>query len=182
MGQRNSSLWYEVRHFRLTASLFGTIVRRKPGTPPEKLVMCILQQNRFTSATTEWGVQQEYAAIDAYVKYKQSQGNCAINVSACGIYICKSHPFLGASPDGCVYDPSSLTEPFGFLEIKCPYTHRNVTQMEATLTTGFCSIKEVSADPTVHSYVSMRIIPTMHRCRVKWLSGEESVVILFYSQ
>ena len=103
--QRNSSLWYKVRHFRLTASLFGTIFKRKPGTPLDKLVMRILQRKRFTSAATEWGVQQEPAAIDAYVKYKQSQG-CAINVSACGIYICKSHPFLGASPDRCVYDPS----------------------------------------------------------------------------
>ena len=65
MEQRNSSLCYEVRHFRLTASLLGTIVRRKPGTPPDKLVMCILQQKRFTSAATEWGVQQESAAIES---------------------------------------------------------------------------------------------------------------------
>ena len=52
-----------------------------------------------------------------------------------------------------------MTEPFGFLEIKCPYTHHNVTPIEATLTAGFCSTKEVSADATVqlrlrenHSY------------------------------
>ena len=109
----------------------------------------ILQQKRCTSSVTEWGVQQEPDAIDAYVKYKQGQGHCGISVSACGIYICKSHPFLGASPDECVYDPSSLTEPFGFLEIKCLYTRCNVTPMEATLTAGFCSIKEVSADATV---------------------------------
>ena len=48
-------------------------------------------------------------------------------VAPCGFFISKSHPFLGASPDGAVYDPSSLNQPFGFLEIKCPYKHKNVT-------------------------------------------------------
>ena len=34
-----------------------------------------------------------------------------------------SHPYLGASPDGKVFDPTSAS-PFGLLEIKCPYTWR----------------------------------------------------------
>ena len=38
------------------------------------------------------------------------------------------------------YDPSNLKEPYGFLEIKCPYTCRNVTPMDACGKSGFyCS-------------------------------------------
>ena len=42
-------------------------------------------------------------------------------------HISHSHPFLGALPDGGVYDPSSVNEPYGFVEIKCPYSHRDET-------------------------------------------------------
>ena len=38
------------------------------------------------------------------------------------IFVCKDYPFLGATPDGTVYDPSNLAHPFGFLEVKCPYS------------------------------------------------------------
>ena len=93
VGQRKSSHWYEVHNFRLTASIFGTILRRKPDTPPDKLDLSILQSKRFTSAATEWGVQQETFASDAYVKHRQSQGHAGINVSTCGFYIIKLIPF-----------------------------------------------------------------------------------------
>jgi hypothetical protein len=59
-------------------------------------------------------------------------------VAPCGFFISKSHPFLGASPDGAVYDPSSLNQPFGFLEIKCPYKHKNVTRQDACRDPTFC--------------------------------------------
>ena len=39
--------------------------------------------------------------------------------------------FLDASHDGAVYDPSNRQEPFGYLEVKCRYTCRNVTPIEA---------------------------------------------------
>ena len=55
----------------VSASIFGTILRRKPDTPPDKLVLRVLQSKRFTSAATEWGVQQEPFAVDAYVKHQQ---------------------------------------------------------------------------------------------------------------
>jgi len=41
--QRASSSWYEVRRYHLTASMFGTVLERKPDTPPDNLVLRILQ-------------------------------------------------------------------------------------------------------------------------------------------
>ena len=46
-------------------------------------------------------------------------------------------PFLGATPDGCVYSPSS-TEPHGFLEVKCPYSQRDMMPLDACAAPGFC--------------------------------------------
>ena len=37
-----------------------------------------------------------------------------------GFHIDRSHNWIGASPDGLVYDPSSKNDPHGLLEIKCP--------------------------------------------------------------
>ena len=51
----------------------------------------------------------------------------------------ESHPYIGASPDGDVYDPSSEGQEYGFLEIKCPYTHRDKFIEEACSSSGFCS-------------------------------------------
>lgn len=144
VGQRNSSRWYDVRRYRITASIFGIILQRKPETLPDSLVLQILQPKSFTSAATEWGIQQESTAVDAYIRHQQSHGHTNLTVSPCGFYISKTHPFLGASPDSTVYDPSTPEEPFGFVEIKCPYTHRNITPIEASLTSGFCSSPQVS--------------------------------------
>ena len=49
-----------------------------------------------------------------------------------------AYSFLGASPDGAVYDPSSAQQPFGFVEIKCPYSHRHASPAEACNMSSFC--------------------------------------------
>ena len=72
-----------------------------------------------------------------------------------------------------VYDPLSLNEPFGFLEIKCPYTHRNVTPMEASLTSGFCSTRKILTDGTMQLMAIGGRTWCDHRYRVKWPSVVE---------
>lgn len=37
-----------------------------------------------------------------------------------------------------VYDPSSRAQPFCFLEVKCPYSARNITPVEGSASPGFC--------------------------------------------
>ena len=49
-----------------------------------------------------------------------------------------SHPFLGASPDGGVYDPTITREPYGYLEVKFPYTHRDKTPLQGCSDPKFC--------------------------------------------
>ena len=93
--QRNSPLWYKVRRYRITASVFGTILQRKPDIPPDSLVLRILQPKQFTSAATEWGLMHESVAIEEYTKYQNCYGHTGLTVtSSCGFHVSKSHPFL----------------------------------------------------------------------------------------
>jgi len=39
-------------------------------------------------------------------------------VLSSGVHISATYPYLGASPDGAVYDPINIHERFGFLEVK----------------------------------------------------------------
>ena len=136
--QRNSPYWFEVRRFRLTSSVFGTVFRRKPDTPPDKLVLRILRQENFTSQPTEWGIANESVAIEAYKKKQQENGHPDLTVCKAGFVISTMYPYLGATPDGTVYDPSSPNQPYGYVEVKCSYTQRNVTPIEACSSPGFC--------------------------------------------
>ena len=70
--------------------------------------------------------------------YKHEHGYDGLTVGQSGFLICESHPFLGATPDGTVYDPSNPQQPFGFVEVKCPYSQRDHTPAEARSSPGFC--------------------------------------------
>ena len=142
--QRHSELWFSVRRYRITASRFGEILHRKPTTRPDALVLSILQPRSFSSAATDWGIQNESLAIQAYLSYQSQQGNDSIIVGPSGILVSETHPFLGATPDGTIYDPLHFNQPFGFLEVKCPYSHRNETPIEASSSPGFCSTVQSS--------------------------------------
>ena len=50
--------------------------------------------------------------------------------------MCESYPFLGVSPDSVVHDPTS-PNPFGLVEIKCPYSARNLSPIEAGKSPNF---------------------------------------------
>ena len=120
--QRHSSLWYSVRRYRLTASSFGEIFRRRTDTTPDALVLKLLQRQQISSPAIEWGVQEESHAIEAYKTHQQSNGHPELTVCPAGFH---------ASPDGGVYDPTCNPHPFGFVEVKCPYSHRDDTPVEA---------------------------------------------------
>ena len=144
--QRNSIEWFTVRRFRITSSTFGEIYHRRPETPPTALVVRLLQQRQVVSPAIQWGVQQEAVALQAYVDYQHDNGHTGLTVCGVGFHVSISHPFLGASPDGGVYDPSCTGEPYGFLEIKCPYSHRNSTPEEACESSTFCCSLETVGD------------------------------------
>ena len=62
-------------------------------------------------------MDNEKIALNDYIKYQHSLGKTELVVASSGVIINPSFGFLGASPDGVVYDSSNLKEPYGFLEI-----------------------------------------------------------------
>ena len=137
-AQRNSPKWFQARQFRVTASLFGLIKRMKADTSPKNVVLQILGVKKiYPTSAMQWGIEQEEIALQQYVHFQHAHNHSGLFVCNSGIHISKTHPFLGASPDGCVYDPEA-SEPYGFLEIKCPYSHRDKTPLEACSDASFC--------------------------------------------
>ena len=78
---------------------------------------------KFKSKATEWGITNEPIARKMYEGIYQSKHR-NFSVVEPGFYIASSHQFIGASPDGLV--DCSCHDP-GLLEIKCPWSMRNLT-------------------------------------------------------
>ena len=131
-------MWFQARRYCITSSLFGQVLRRKEQTPPDSLVLQFLQPKQFSTPATHWGVSNESRAQEEYIQHQLTCGKDGLVVAPAGFFISKSQLCLGASPDGAVYDPSSSNQPFGFLEIKCPFKHKNVTPQEAWCDPTFC--------------------------------------------
>ena len=176
--QRDSPLWFSVRRYRITASRFGEIFRRRINTPPDRLVLSILEPRSISSVAIDWGVKNESKAIQFYISYQHVQGLDNLTVGPCGFFISESHSFLGATPDGTVYDPSDMQQPFGFIEVKCPYTQRNSTPAEACSSPGFCCKLESHSDGT-QTLKLRETIFILPKFKDRWVWGKGHGVTLF---
>lgn len=128
-----------LRRYRLTASKFGYVRRLKRTTHPHNLVLDILGVKCARGASLEYGKNMEAEALQAYTEHQHKNGHPNLCVVPSGFVVSKTHPFLGASPDGAIYDPDSVSGPFGFLEIKCAYKYRELTPLQAAEQPDFWS-------------------------------------------
>lgn len=145
-SQHHSPEWFAARRYRITASVFGLIYRRKPDTAPDALVVNLLDQRQVTSPAIKWGIEHESEALKAYEEHQHRTGHTELTVCPVGFHVSISHPFLGASPDGGVYDPSKIGEPYGFAEVKCPFKHRDKTPQQACSDPDFCCVLTSSGE------------------------------------
>ena len=143
--QRQGSLWFSARRNKITASNFGRVLSLRKETPPDSLVLHIIQPKHFSTLSIQYGIDNEQLAIQKYLSHQNTHGHPNLTVSSSGFIIDTTHPFLGASPDGTVYDPIDFQRPHGYLEIKCPYSVRNQTPEEACSLPGFyCTVDQTS--------------------------------------
>ena len=96
----------------------------------------LLHPRQLGTRAIMWGIDHEPGAITAYIEHQHQNGHHGLIVTNVGFHISVKHPFLGASPDGGVYDPS-CEQPYGFVEVKCTYSHRDKTPREACEDKGF---------------------------------------------
>ena len=131
--QHDSKRWHEERYGRLTSSGFGEIIkcRTYEGHAQRKLYPT---QSKLSTSSIQWGKHNEPIARQQYERSSK------LKVRNCGLYI-SEHGFLAASPDGVICDEDG--SPKGTLEIKCPYTQRNTSIVDACSTaTFFCKLDD----------------------------------------
>lgn len=136
--QSECPLWYQHRIGRLTASKFGLICRTTIDSPSQSLVSSILIHKHINSAPIVWGRKNEAIAREQYKKLmKHSHQNFSVKVT--GLHINPAYPHLGASPDGLV---SCDCCGEGMVEIKCPYSIKDLPPVAAVNNRNFFMSKD----------------------------------------
>ena len=77
-------------------------------------------------------------SISQYTEKMRKEGHAGLEVNSCGLFVCKTHGFLGASPDGLVTDPSS-ENPLGLVEAKNIQLRENESLAAALVRKGICT-------------------------------------------
>lgn len=132
-GQNSNKLWVSARKGRITASNFGKIIKNQ-GLKTKSVTKTVMGYYASpVSNALDWGRKHEKTALSEYKKVMKSKG-CKVSVEQSGLVIHKKYVFLGASPDGVV----NCNGENGLLEVKCPFSYRCSTPVEATENKDFC--------------------------------------------
>ncbi|KAM4521272.1 uncharacterized protein V3H82_002221 [Fundulus diaphanus] len=113
-AQRAVPQWHFLRKKRVTASQFRQVCHVREVKTANNLAVRILEGMRPT-ADMQRGRDMQPGALKEYATMKK------VNTTPCGFVVHPDAPWLGASPDGLVYDPEENPE-FGLVEINCPNT------------------------------------------------------------
>ena len=94
-------------NFDLTASTFGKILHRKKE-PKEPFLKSIFEAKDLSNvALIRHGKQNEKVVRSHYARKMQKHLNKNFTVYDTGLVVNPSHPYLGATPDGKVFDPKN---------------------------------------------------------------------------
>ena len=138
--QSESRRWFEERQYRLTASKFGLIIKRKRQHTSLASQLLHSSVNPSLSAI-QWGKQHEPDALDEYVRTLSDN----LTLRRSGFYIDRCG-YLGASPDGIVANTDGSV--IRLVEVKCPFSVQNMTVQQACEVKSFCcSIDEDTCKP-----------------------------------
>ena len=129
--QSKSPLWKEERLKRITASNFGEICMGTDRQDKQKLAQRLVLPSSAYGPAIDHGIKYESAAISWFEEEQKTQ------TSPAGLFISAECPFLAASPDRIIND-------YQLLEVKCPYTARNLSISPTTVPYLEISVKELS--------------------------------------
>ena len=122
--QSKSIVWHSMRIGRVTASICYDAVHTNKENPFRSLMkkICFPDEEKalLNVPALQWGGENEKNGLKEYVKMSTHKD---LVVSQCGLYIDESRPYVAATPDGLT---SCSCCGKGVLEIKCPYSYRDV--------------------------------------------------------
>ena len=138
-AQSKDIKWHNQRKSRLTASLFGHVMRRR-SIHPKSLVNTIVRPTKFTNESCKWGKWGSDNEKNALLKYQQHMKSNSNEIElcfSCGPVVNPKWPWLGASPDSLVKECGKRNA-CGAVEIKCPAPKADHTILEACKDKSFC--------------------------------------------
>ena len=167
-AQSDSPLWHHERTLRITSSIMKEVCHRKDST--SSFVSKKLAQKPVDVIATRYGKQHEKSAIASYLNYHKARG-VMVNVHPCGLYVDVSIPWLAASPDGVVLDPTQYADKErGCLEVKCPILCEKSLMLDISRKNASFCLKEKNGEmelSSAHSYY-YQIQTEMHVTRLLW--------------
>lgn len=173
-GQAESSLWFEERRKRLTASNFGSVINRREKIFPKSILSKQFKKGSSANnspAPCVWGKNNEQTAISKYVDKVNREGKSINACTQCGFLVNPETPWLGASPDCFLFDPCEC-KPCGVGEVKCPFSKMDMSIEEACNDSSFFLTvhEDKCRRPTLkktHSYY-YQLQGLMSTCKVEW--------------
>ena len=128
--QASSDAWFKARENRLTASCFHRIDKRVRDFD-DKFVLSVLSSRKSVLSTPcSYG-----SAHESVAKIRSCELKPSVHLHDCGFVVNPHVSFLGATPDAKVCC-KGVTD---ILEVKCPYTARDVSISQAVAqVTRFC--------------------------------------------
>ena len=135
--QADSDYWRLERRKRITASQVGGIAKMRETTKKANKVHSLLYSKFRGNKATRYGSTNEDITRKQYIAYQRRNYHPELNVDDCGLFVSQDNNWLAATPDGLVTDPSN-EDNFGLLEIKNPYSMRDMDFNEACKKSSFC--------------------------------------------
>lgn len=126
-AQSDSKWWNIFRSGRITASNMKDVCSTQVGRPSLSLIkkICYPNEQKFSAAATKYGKIHEEKAVDQLFQSVQHLHKNLQKTQA-GLVIYDEYPVLGASPDAIfTCDCHGVIT----VEVKCPYSARNRTDM-----------------------------------------------------
>ena len=100
-------LWYGERRKRITASTVGGIAKMRESTKRANKAEHMLYTKFRGNASTKFGIANELVSREEYVTYMHQHGHTDLALFSSGLIILSDEmPWLAASPDGRVVDPT----------------------------------------------------------------------------
>ena len=130
--QHHSALWFHLREGRITSSVMKECMGKVDdrGSVSCRNMSFLGKVLRYTdpieTKEMKWGNSMEARAISQY-KQIQNKIHNSLQVTQCGLFICKENPFIAGSPDAAV---SCSCCGNGVLEVKNPYSARHLSISE----------------------------------------------------
>lgn len=130
--QSNSRHWWDQRKGRITASRFHEVHQKvnmlhKNRAKPVKckvtpLLLSFVEPTMLRNGLAlEWGKKNETHAAESFMQ-QEGKKHAAPKLLFCGLFIYKSHPYVGATPDNIF--KCNCCEPC-CVEYKCPFSIRD---------------------------------------------------------